>query len=586
MTYVAIDPAAVSVLATELDAAAEAVDRSRLAVDRALRSVGRGATAPARLAAVAETSRGSAADLRRRVRELNSLQVLYRRMGESGPVYPRPDTTFPTFAAAEAAGEDLAARFAAVVDDPDAFYDGDRVRPLLDELGEHALDPHFCRAFFDRLDPRFAMFWIRQFGTMSAHRGFPWRDDAVEPFLTAMGTGLNADPALLARYVEPMKGMLAPGDLRDVLRYGTYDDDTVLDLIDHAMTRYLQWGPGMDFWGDDEGLLDPLLRDDALARRFLDGLSDDEVRSLMAIEEGLLAGFGSVAYVAGAGADPASLAAVERLVVLIGSDDTHLAPDVQTGIARALGQHLDEVGGYVARGVYPGDLSQDDLVDVFVRLMTDNDTSFAVLHEAGADLTRRLLATREALAASSPDIAALGGVYGLLARADADDAIGRAEATAGWWAMAAQGVGMVPLPGPALAGTVVKKTFAAVLSEQAAAARARGQSEGMDFLTGGYDQGRLLLAVALWQYDQRQHPDTQSALTPPPELRHDDGTLKVFAELDSAAERAALRAWLEQPTPYTVRSFDGSEQAATLDELVRGIDDEFVANFQKVLIKP
>lgn len=587
MSYVAIDPAAVSDLARELDAAADRVDASRLAVDRALRSVGRSASAPARLAGVGDTARGSSADLRRRVRELAELQQLYRRMGERGPVYPRPDTTFPTFEAAEAAGEDLAGEFAALFGgDDEAFWDGDRVRPLLDALAEHEYDPHFCRAFFDALDPRLAMLWIRQFGEMSTTNGFPYRDDAVAPFLTAMGTGLAADPALVARYLEPIKGFLSPGDIRDVLNYGHYDDGTVLDLVHHAMTEYREWGPRMDFWGDDPGLLDQLSRDPALAQRFLEMLDEDELRDLMARDDGLLSGFGTVAYAAGSGSDPESLAAVERLVVLIGTDDSHLADGVQTGIALALGEHLDEVGGYVARGLYPGGIEQDDMVKVFVRLMEDNDESFNALHEAGADLTTRLLARREALTASSPDIAALGGVYGLLARADADDAIDRADATAGWWAMAATGISAIPLPGPALAGIVVKKTFAAVLNEQADSARARGQEEGRDFLTGGYDQGRLLLAVALWQYDQRERPDVQSPLTPPPELRNPDGSLKVFAELDSATERAALRAWLESPTPYTVPGFDGVPQAATLDELVRGIDDEFVASFQKVLIEP
>src|SRR3712207_8084075 len=50
--------------------------------------------------------------------------------------------------------------------------------------------------------------------------------------------------------------------------------------------------------------------------------------------------------------------------------------DVQVGIAQAVGPHLDVLGGYVADGAYPGDLGQDDLVKVLVRLMEDNDIAF------------------------------------------------------------------------------------------------------------------------------------------------------------------------------------------------------------------
>jgi hypothetical protein len=95
----------------------------------------------------------------------------------------------------------------------------------------------------------------------------------------------------------------------------------------------------------------------------------------------------------------------------------------------------------------------------------------------------------------------------------------------------------------------------------------------------------MLIPVALWQYDQAQHPDVRSALTPPRALLHDDGTVKTFAELGDA-ERDAYEAWLARPVPESLRVPGDGPQPRTLEELMLEIDDEFAANFQKLLIKP
>jgi hypothetical protein len=589
MSYVAIDPTAVSTLADVLDAAAEAVDASRLAVDRTLRSVGYAAAAPARLGTVGDAARASATDLRRRVREVRELEILYRHTGERGPVYPRPDTTFPTFAAATAAGDDLGQRFAALFEDGTSWYDGDRVRPLLDELNAHAEDPHFCAAFLSAMPPVVALLWVRQLSDLATRPDFPYdRDHAVAPYLTALGTGLMADPGLLRAYLRPMTNhVLSPGELRDVLRYGGYDDATVLTLTETAIRDSIRGIRTMNWWEDEPGLLDAVLRDPALAQRLIDDLSTDELRTLMGTSEGLLSGFGTVAYVASTGADEArSYAAVEKLVTILGRHGGHVADEVQNGLALAFGGHLGEIGSGVAQGTFPGGLSQDQLVKAFVRVMEDNDTAFATIHEAGADLTGDLLARREAIAASSPDIATLGAVYGLVARADADGAIDRAAATAGLWAMAAQGVALVPLPGPALPGMVAKKAFGTVLSQQADAARARGETEARLDVQQMYEQGRLLLAAAVWRHDQALHPEVTSSLAPPAALLHDDGSLKVYPELDSATERAALREWLARPTPFPVTALDGSTHAASLQEAVLAVDDGFVDGFDRFFLDP
>jgi hypothetical protein len=582
MTYVAIDPPAVADLARALDAAADALETRRVAIDRTLRGVGRAATAPARLGAAATSLRDNGGDLRRRLAELAKLQALYRHTGEPGPVYPRPDTTFATFADATAAGDKLGREFAALADGT-AWWDSDRVAPLLDALAAHQGDAHFCAAFFAAMDPRIGTLWIPHLSELSLRRDFPYdRDGAVAPYLTALGTALAADPALLAAYLRPIQGMLLPAEIRDVLRYGTYDDATVLTLVRGAVERSL-YGIGARYWWEEEpGLLDPLLRSPELAQRFIAGLPDDQLRDLLGAGEGLVSGFGAVAYVAGYGADDASYAAVERLVVTIGRG-TRVSDEVQYGVASAMGAHLDRLALMVTEGAYPPDFSKDQLVSAFVRVMDGNRDAYVTVHDAAADLTARLLAVHDNLSRSSPALAALGAVHGLVASADADADVAAGARSAGYWAMASQALSLVPLPGPALAGTVVKKTFGSLLDDQADAARAAGEAKATIDLDTGYDQGRQLIAIALWQQDAAVH-GAASTLAPPALLRHDDGTLKVLAELRTPAERAALDEWLGRPVPWTVESYDGTAHRATLDELTRSIDDEYDAAFKKVLM--
>ncbi|HEU0131773.1 MAG TPA: hypothetical protein VFQ85_12365 [Mycobacteriales bacterium] len=586
MSYVAIDPAAVSALATTLDAAADSVDAARLAVERTLRSVGASSPAPARLGAVSAACRGSSADLRRRVREVARLQVLMRHTGETAPPYPRPDTVYATFEEAEAAGEALAARFTALADGT-AWYDSKRVLPVLAELARHRTDTHFCAAFFRSMYPPLALLWVRQISELARwHDDFPAREEALAAYLTALSTGLNADPVLLRTYLTPMRGsgragVLLPGEIRDVLRYGSYDDATVLTLVRSAVDLRLRGVRAIEPWEDDPGLFDRLLGDPDLARRFVDDLPDDTVRELLGTEEGLLSGFGAVVAAAG----PSSLPLTERLVALLAADGQHLAPEVQEGLATALGAHLDILGGNVADGLYPGrETTQDDLVRVFERVMSGNDAAFATLHAAGAETVAALLSGEAALRPASAEVAAVGGIFALLARADSGDAIDRADATAGWWAMAAQGVGLIPLPGPALAGTVVKKTFGALLAEQADNVRARGDAAAESFVDDTYHQGRMLLGAALWRYDQAAHPDAASALAPPKALLGSDGTLKVHAELDTVAEKRAYERWLATPLPASCA--DLGLEARTLREAVNALSPGYANVFDTLFRRP
>jgi hypothetical protein len=582
MTYVAIDPTAVDELAASLDTAATSVEESLLAVSRSLSSGGVSATAPSRLRAVASSLRLRAAGLRSRLAELRRLQALYRHMGEPGPVYPKPSTVFPSFAAAAAAGDALGARLEALADGT-AWWDADRVMPALDVLSAHAGDPTFCAAVFSHLSPLVAMLWYEQLGQLSKRPEFPMRDDLVRPFLTALSSGLTSSPSLLAAYLGPIKEMLLPGDQRDLLRYGAYSDDVVYDVARAAIDRHLQGMYGMNWWESDPGLLSVVASRPEVARRLVASLPEGTLRTLMSSGEGFLAGFGAVAV----SADAVSPAAYERLVSVVGRHDDHLASEVQDGLATVLGNHLEDAGYSVASGAYPGGLGQDDMVSVFARVMHDNPDAFATLHDAAASLTPVLLHREHALSRFSTDVATLGGVYGLLARADASDAVASADAAAaGWWSMASKGLSLVPLPGPAVAGAVVKRVASTALDAHADDIRARGDSEAMDFLVHGYDQGRLTLAVALWQRDQASHPAAVSALAPPAALFRDDGTLKVFPEIDSVAEREALRAWLATPTSVRLTDVDGTAHLGTLDEVTREIDDEFVASFQKLGIRP
>jgi hypothetical protein len=583
MSYVAIDPPAVAVLARELDAAAGELDARRVAVDRTLRCVGRAATAPARLAAVSSSARDSAADLRRRLAELAKLQVLYRHVGEPGPVYPRPDTTFPTFAAAIEAGGALGDRFAALADGT-GWYDSGRVAPLLAELARHSGDPQFCAAFFAAMDPVIGTAWVSQLSELARRSDFPYdRDGAVAPYLTALGTALTAQPMLLDSYLKPIQGMLLPAEIRDVLRYGHYDDDTVLLLVRGAVERHLDGVHGMSWWEDEPGLLDPLSRSPELAQRFVAGLDDGTLRELLATGEGLVSGFGPVVYAAGYGSDDASYAAVERIVVTVGRHGTRLADDVQNGVAAAMGEHLELLARIVADGAYPTGFAKDQLVTAFVRVMDGNREAYVALHTAAADLTAQLLAVPANLAESSPALAALGAVHGLVASADAEADVDAGTRTAGYWAMASSALSLVPLPGPALAGAVAKKTVGSLLDAQGDAARARGEAKATIDVDTGYNQGRHLISVALWQRDAADHGGT-STLAPPAALWHADGSLKTLAEIDSSDERTALREWLARPVPWTVPLYDGTPHPATLDEATRDIDLGFKTAFQQVLM--
>jgi hypothetical protein len=584
MSYVAIDPTAVATLASSLEEAADAADTRRAAVDRTLRSCGHAAAAPARVGAVSSSLRDSAADLRRRLRELSALTVLYRHTGEQGPVYPRPHTTFATFAEADEAGRRLAGRFTDLFQGGDPWHQ-DQVAPLLADLAEHADDARFCAALFGTMDPRIGTWWANQV----AHLAVPWNGlpyDAPATFYRAMSTGLNApgQDALLASYLGPITHMLMPVQVRDVLRYGDYSDAVTLRLVRSAVDRAVLGVRDFQLADDEPGLLDALLRSPSLAQAFVQGLPEKTFRELLGTGDPVLGGFGDVVGLAGAGSDEESERLVGRLLVAIGADGTHVATAVRPGIAEVFGAHLDRLGWAVAHSLYPEGLRQEDLVRAFVRVMDDSPAAFAALHQAGADLTPALLAQHDALSATSPSMATLGAVYGLLARADADSAIGRANGRAGWWAMASTGLSLVPLPGPALAGAVVKKTFDAVLSSQADAAKAHGVSEAADLVDGARGEGRLLLAVSVWQYDAALHGGV-SALAPPAELRHADGTLKSFGELRSPAEQDAYARWLATPTPRTLPDIEG-RHPATLDELVNLVDDEWRDGFDKVVVRP
>jgi len=573
MTYVAIDPATVGTLATSLESAADSLDTSRIAAARALGSVGRSSVAPARLGSVASEARAAAADLRRRLRELRDLQVLYRHMGERGPVYPMPSTSFPTFAAASAAGESLARQFMAAAED-DAFYDPERVRALLERLAPHASDPHFAEAFFGAMPPVFALVWYRQISELSKRRDFPYREDAIAPFLTSLSTGLNADPALLRTYLGPLREGLTPGEVRDVLNYGAYPDDVVLSLTLSAVERARLGIRGMDWWEDEPGLFREASRSPELAARLVAALDEDSLRDLLATSDGVLSGFGSVVRAAAP-----SRETVESLVALLARDGQRLADDVQVGLAYAMGEHMEAFGDRVARGLYVAGTSSEDLVRVFVDVMDDNDEAVALLHTAGAEAAARLLRSSGAFNTGSAEIASLGGIVGLLTRADASSAISDAEARARLYALGSQAIALIPLPGPALVGLAAKKGFGALAGSFESSARAKGAAEALDLSDDGYEHGRLLLAVAL----AAQEPT--GSLAPPAALLRDDGTVKVFAELDSTAEHAALVEWLSRPTPWQVPGLAGPTPA-TLDEVVRHLDDEYVAAFDKLYRRP
>jgi hypothetical protein len=569
MTYVAIDPAAVATLASTLEGAASSLDTSRLAVARALSSVGRSSPAPDRLAAVAGAAGAAAGDLRRRLRELAALQVQLRRMGEQGPLYPRPDTTFPTFEAAERAGEDLARDWTEAFEGP-AFWDGERVRALVDRLAPHAGDPHFSKAFFAALSPALANVWLSHLSSPPWGRELPYRDDAIAPFLTALSTGLNADPALLRSYLGMLREGLTPGEVRDVLNYGDYADDVVLSLTFAAVERARDGMTGLEPWEHEPGLFDAASRSPELAARLVEALDEDALRDALASSDGILSGFGSVV----AAAAP-SRETVESLVALLARKDQHLADDVQAGLAYGIGEHVETFGYRAARGLYVGDTSSDDLVRVLVRVMDDNDAAVATLHDAAAEAAARLLRTD--LNAGSAEVETLGGVVGLLARADSDAAISEAEARARLYALGSQAIALVPLPGPALPGMVAKKGFSALVGSFAKSERARGASEALDITEDGYQHGRLLLAVSL--------ASREPSLAPPRALLRDDGTLKVYAELDTPAEHDALREWLDRPTPWVVASPAGFVPG-TLGEVAGSLEGGYVDAFDALFRRP
>ena len=570
MTYVAIDPAAVGTLASALDDAAGSLDASRLAVSRALSSAGRSSPAAARLSAVATVARESSADLRRRLRALAELQTVYRRMGENGPVYPRPDTSFSTFAAAARAGEELAREWTAAFEGSDDFYDPAAVRALLAALERHASDPHFAEAFFAAMPPVLAMIWYSQLSELSRHPDFPYREDAIAPFLTSLSTGLNASPALLRRYLGPLSEGLSPGEIRDVLTYGDYPDDVVLSLTLSAVERAREGAFGIDWWEDEPGLFSAASRSPELAARLVAALDEESLRDVLASSEGILSGFGPV--VAAASSDRAT---VESLVALLARDDQRLAGDVQNGLAYAVGEHLEAFGDRVARGLYVAGTSSEDLVRVLVRVMDGNAAAAGTLHSAAASAAARLL--RADLTTGSVEIASLGGIVGLLARAGSSAAISDAEARARLAAFVSQAVGLVPLPGPPLAGAVAKKGFTALVDSYVRSARSRGASEALDLTDDGYEHGRLLLAVAL--------ASREPSLAPPRLLLRDDGTVKTFADLDTTAEHEAYVGWLSRTTPWPVPGLAG-ERPGTLDEVVRHLDDEYVAAFDKLFRRP
>lgn len=574
MTYVAIDPAAVGLLASTLDDAADSLDASRVVVSRALSSAGRSSPAVARLNAVATVARESSADLRRRLRELAALQTQLRRMGENGPVYPRPATSFPTFAAAAAAGESLAREWMDLAESGDGFYDPDAVRALLDRLAPHALDPHFAEAFFRAMPPVFALVWYSQISELSRHRDFPYREDAIAPFLTSLSTGLTASPSLLWRYLGPLSEGLTPGEIRDVLNYGSYPDDAVLSLTLAAVARAREGAFGIDWWEDEPGLFREAARSPELAARLVAALDEESLRDVLASSEGILSGFGAV--VSAASSDRPT---VESLVALLARSDQRLAGDVQVALAYAMGEHLEAFGDRVARGLYVAGTTSDDLVRVFVRVMDGNETAAAALHEAAAETAARLLRSAEAFTTGSLEIASLGGVVGLLVRADASSAISEAEARARLYALVSQATGMVPLPGPPLAGLAAKKSVGALFDHFARSRRAQGAGEAFAISEDGYEHGRLLLAAAL------AAQDGSGSLAPPRALRNGDGTLKVLAELDTTAEHDALVEWLSRPTPWPVPGLAG-ERPGTLEEVVRHYDDEYVAAFDKLFRRP
>jgi hypothetical protein len=576
MSYVAIDPAAVAALASSLDAAADACDSSRASVSRTLSSVGRTSVAPARLGAVASSARAAAADLRRRLGELRELQVLYRRTGEQGPVYPMSSTVFPTYEAAAAAGSALAREFLAAAESSDTFYDASAMRSLLDRLAPHADDPHFTKAFVDAMPPVLTLVWISQIGELSKQRDFPYREDAIAPFLTSLSTGLNASPAALRRYLGPLSEGLTPAEVRDVLNYGDYSDDVVLSLTLAAVSRAREGVHGMDWWEDEPGLFDAASRSPELASRLISALDEDALRDLLATTYGVTSGFGSVVSAASS-----SRSTVESLVALLARSDQRLADDVQVGLAYGIGEHFESFGDRVARGLYVGETSSEDLVRVLVRVMDENDAAVSVLHESGAEAAARLLRSSRAFTPGSPSVAALGGIFGLLARANASSAISDAERRARLYALGSQAVGLLPLPGPPLAGAAAKKAFTALVDSYASSARARGQAGAIAFTDDGYEHGRLLLALALAGQDDRPG----APLAPPRVLLRADGTLKVFADLDTAKEQDALVEWLSRPTPWPVSDLSGP-RPGTLDEVVRGLDDEYVAAFDKFYRRP
>jgi hypothetical protein len=344
----------------------------------------------------------------------------------------------------------------------------------------------------------------------------------------------------------------------------------VLSLTLSAVERAREGMVGIEPWEHDPGLFDAASRSPELAKRLIEALDEDALREVLASSDGVLSGFGSVVHAAGS-----SRETVESLVALLARKDQRLAEDVQTGLAYGIGLHVEVFGERAARGLYVDGTSSDDLVRVLVRVMEDNDTAVALLHEEAAEAAARLLRTD--LNTGSREIGTLGGIVGLLARANSDAAISEAEARARLYALGSQAIGLVPLPGPALPGIVAKKGFAALVDSFAKSERARGASDALDLTEDGYQHGRLLLAVSL--------AAREPSLAPPRLLLRDDGTLKLPAEIDTAPEEDALRAWLDRPTPWVVPGPTGFVPG-TLEEVAVSLEGGYVHAFDALFRRP